>query len=143
MPVAENLDHTFAAYSRRAFLMTMVVAPALLTARKIVSAKEEISIASPNGKVQFALLHDLGQLSYRVTLNNSAVLEKSQLGIVIDGIDLSREVTVKRVAHYQIHEEYRTRGVHSEAINSCNGARISLNHVSSKTDYIVEVRAFD
>jgi len=121
----------------------MIVAPALFKDWQIVGAKEEINVASPNGKVQFELLHEVEQLSYRVSLNNSPVLEKSQLGIVIDGIELSREVAVKKVAHYQIHEKYPTRGVHSEAVNSCNGARISLSHVASKTSYILEVRVFD
>jgi alpha-glucosidase len=140
---ADNSDHKFAGCSRRAFLTTMIGAPVVLRDWQIVRARDEISVASPNGKVQFELHHELEQLSYRVFLNNSPVLETSQLGIVIEGIDLSRGVTVKRVAHYRIHEKYPTRGMHSAALDSCNGARISLSHVSSKTSYVLELRTFD
>jgi alpha-glucosidase len=71
------------------------------------------------------------------------VIETSRLGIRVDGVDLGQGFKVGKVEPYRLKERYPTRGVHSEAVNYCNGAQISIHHAESKTDYLIEIRAFD
>lgn len=141
-PLATALPRT--GYSRRAFLSTALAAPALIISLpKLATAAAEISITSPDGKVRFELLRDQLQLRYRVTLNRKAVLATSQMGIIVDNVDLGRDVTAGKIISYRVKERYSSRFVHSEAINNCNGARIALTHLPTRTDYTVEVRAFN
>jgi len=102
------------------------------------------SVASPNGKLAFELTRtNPSTLTYRVTLGNHTVIGPSRLGIVVDNIDLGRGVQPGKADSYHIDEAYACRGVHSKAINRCNGAKISLLHKESGTAYTLEVRVFD
>jgi alpha-glucosidase len=124
-------------------MATLIAAPLLLADLRVRNAHQEMIVKSPDGQVQFALLSEIGQLSYLVNRNRSPVLEKSQLGIVVDGIDLGHGIAIEKIERYRINEKYPARGVHSEAVNNCNGARISVRHVATKTDYTFEVRAYN
>jgi alpha-glucosidase len=131
-------------YSRRAFLSTALITPILAKDTSLFLQQPVINIASPDGKVQFQLvLREQANLSFRATFKNQAVIETSGLGIVIDGVDLGQGVDVGRVDRYQVKEKYASRGVHSEAINHCNGAKIPINHKASNTNFTLEVRAFN
>ena len=131
-------------YSRRAFLEAAVVAPVLISnLRTTKAAGERVSFISPNGQVQFVLLPAGAQLRYQVTRKNRNIIDTSQLGIVVDGIDLSRDSTITRIERYRVNEKYPSRGIHSEAINSANGARISLTHKASKTNHLLEIRVYN
>jgi alpha-glucosidase len=101
-------------------------------------------VGSPDGKVQFEMLRR-GQprLTYRATFSGRAVIEPSSLGIVIDGVDLTEGAKIENIERYRMKETYPWHGVHSEAVNDCRGAKISLRRVKSKTNYTLEVRAFD
>jgi alpha-glucosidase len=61
---------------------------------------------------------------------------------VVDGVNLGQGAEVLQSEPFQIAERYQTRGVHSKAVNHCNGARISARHIETKTDYTIEVRVF-
>ncbi|HKC64856.1 MAG TPA: glycoside hydrolase family 97 N-terminal domain-containing protein [Pyrinomonadaceae bacterium] len=133
-------------YSRRAFLSTAIAGSVLAAKFPIVEAlsADEIKLISPNGEVQFQLLsHVPEQARYKVTFKNRAVIETSRMGIVVDGVDLGHGIEVGRVERYRVREKYPSRGVHSEAVNDCNGAKISAHHKESRTDYTIEVRAFN
>jgi alpha-glucosidase len=107
-------------------------------------ASDEIKVVSPDGQVQFKLLgHDQSRLSYQIAFKNKPVIEPSPMGIIIDGVDLGQGAEAGKVDAYQAKEKYPWRGVHSEAVNHCHGARISLRHVKSKISFTVEVRAFN
>ena len=135
---------TKADLSRRDFLSTAVAAPVLLGAlRNAKAAGEVISFKSPNSEVQF-VLHTTGpQLRYRITRADRSVIELSELAFLLDGIDLGRDSTISKIERYRVYEKYSTRGIHSSAVNSCLGARISIRHPASKTEYVMEVRAFN
>src|SRR5258708_5619542 len=135
---------TKARYSRREFLATAVVAPVIISnLRTAKAAGEVISFKSPNGQVQFILFAAGSQLWYRVTRKTQIIIETSQLGILIDGVALTRDSTINKIERYRISEKYASRGIHSEATNNCNCARISLTHKASKTDYLLEVRVYN
>jgi alpha-glucosidase len=133
-------------YSRRAFLSTAVVVPVLVAHRpsKGAAGRGDMEIASPAGSVRFQLSRaSSGQLSYSVALKGGPVIEASRLGMTLDGVDLGQGFEVLRVERYRLRESYASRGVHSEAVNHCHGAKVFARHSESKTDYLIEVRAFD
>ena len=131
-------------YSRREFLATSIAAPLLIAnLRPANPAGEVITFKSPNGQVQFALFTTGPQLRYQITRANRVIVELSQFGLLLGGTDLCRDSTISRIERYRISEEYSTRGIHSSAVNNCLGARISIRQPASKTDYVMEVRAFN
>ena len=76
-------------------------------------------------------------------LKHKPVIETSAIGIIIDGVDLGQGVEVGKVDTYRVKETYPWRGVHSEAVNHFNGSKISVKHVKSNTNYILEARVFN
>lgn len=101
------------------------------------------SIYSPDSNVQFELLLSESRLKYVVRLKSKPVIEESPMGIIVDSISLTEDVEVGKVKSYQMNETYPWRGVHSQAVNHCNGVTISLKHRESDTSYTLEIRAFD
>ena len=134
-------------FSRRVFLSRAAVMPFLMTERDARAARSvdtrPLRIASPNGAVRFEVFLREECLSYRVSLNNMNVIETSKMGIVVDNVDLGQGVKLGAMNGYRINERYLTRGVHSQALNACNGARFSVTHKESGTSYTIDARAFD
>jgi alpha-glucosidase len=132
-------------YSRRDFLTQAVAAPAIvagLSAITDASARENI-IASPNGRIRFHLANDGSQLSFRATLNNREVIESSRLHFRLNTIGLTADARINKSEHYRIRESYSTRGGHSTALNNCSGARVSLQHQKSQTNYQLDIRSYN
>jgi len=126
-----------------------LLAPAALLAVLIAGPAENnvafpITVASPNSAIKFDLsLRSEQRLSYRVTLNERPVIELSRAGVIVDGINLGDGVSVAAVERSRHDERYRTRGVHSVAVNRYNGAKVTLLHEPSGTRYVMEIRGFD
>ncbi len=78
-----------------------------------------------------------------MTFKGKAVIEKSPLGVTVDNIDLGRGVKIGKADRYEINETYAWRGVHSTAVNHCNGAKLSLTHAQNKMAYVLDVRVFN
>ena len=131
-------------FSRRDFLST-AASVVLISQIPLPTIDEErpIKISSPDRNVTFELLGDSKQLNYRVSLKQRLVLANSRLGISVDGVELTRDVRIKQVETYRVREKYPMLGLHSEAVNHANGARISATHLASKTDFTVDIRVFD
>jgi alpha-glucosidase len=136
---------------KRNSIVTIVIGIAgtllsLLLAGCLGRASDEVSLLSPDGNVQLKIFLDEGQVKYGVTFKDKAVIETSRVQFTVDGIDLSEGVTVGGVERYQVKETYPWRGVHSQAVNNCNGAKISLKHAKSNpqlADYTLEARSFN
>src|SRR5262245_1646910 len=140
----KNIDPQERRRSRREFLSTALAAPILVTELSSPFQSNNISVASPDGRIRFELLpREQAQLSYRVTFRNRAVIEDSPLGIDIGGIDLCRGVEIGKAERYKLNERYDLRGVHSMALNRCNGAKLSLKHKKSGIGFTLDVRAFN
>ena len=130
--------------SRRDFIATALAAPVLIAGLRTVNAAGEvITFKSPNGQVQFILFAAGPQLRYRVTRANQIVVDLSSLGILVVGVDLCRDRTITNIERYRVFEQYPARGVHSTVTDNCNGAKISMRHNASKTDYVLDVRAYN
>jgi len=101
-------------------------------------------VISPDGNVHLkVLVLDNARLGYEVTYKGKPVIDKSPMGITIDNLNLGDGVKIGNAVRYEINETYLWRGVHSEAVNRCNGAKISITHKESRTNYTVDVRAFN
>ncbi|HEY7090377.1 MAG TPA: glycoside hydrolase family 97 N-terminal domain-containing protein [Tepidisphaeraceae bacterium] len=101
-----------------------------------------IALASPDGNINFVLQMDPPRPRFSVALKNAPVLEPSPIFFTLDGVDLADGAQLAgAVERYDINETYPYRGVHSTAVNRCNGIKIPLRHPSSNTNYTLEVRA--
>ncbi len=137
--------------SRRDFLSAALaapVAPALARdvwkAWRVRDPGDAPGVSSPDGRVEFRLLPGAeSRLRFGITFGNRPVIEPSPLSLVVDGVDVGQGVEVGNVERYETNQRYAWRGVHSEAINRCKGARIALRHTASRSDYVLDVRAFD
>lgn len=127
--------------TRRVFLSTALAAP---FAGFAIRFQRPIIIAGPDGRIEFQLLTaEAGRLSYSVAFRKRAVIETSALGMIIGGADLCQGVEIGGMERYRVNERYAWRGNHSEAVNRCNGARLSLRHAASGANFTLEVRAFN
>ena len=129
------------------FVLTLTAVACLLLlvlVPQVGWAFEGVELASPNGLVEFHLTErEANSLSYEVRFRGKPVIEPSALGIVVDGVNLGFGVEVGGTERYQVDETYPWYGVHSTAINKCNGVRIAVTHRESGTAYTLDVRAYD
>jgi len=104
---------------------------------------KQIDVKSPNGKVAFSLLPNAERLTFTVRSDDASILEPSPVVMEVDGYDLSSGVVFDTLETYSLDETYPWYGAHSQAVNKCTGAKISLQHDLSFTRYSLEVRVFD
>jgi alpha-glucosidase len=104
---------------------------------------EQVQVISPDGNVKLTIMPNAERLSFTVTLGNSAVIDPSTIIMNLDGYDLSSGVVFGNVERYEIDETYPWHGAHNTAVNKCNGAKVSLQHDLSFTDYVLDVRVFN
>jgi alpha-glucosidase len=101
-------------------------------------------VVSPDGKTRFQLApDDAGRLTFTVTSRDRWFIGHSPMFFTVDGTDIAEGAHVSGVDRYSVNETYPWYGVHSMAVNRCNGARFSVRHDKSNTDYSIEARAYD
>lgn len=121
-----------------------LLAALCLLAVQPAAAADNFVLSSPGGRVQFRLLRlDDGRLGYAVALRARPLIEPSPLGIVVDGVNLAAGAEIGPAQHYRVRERYPWYGVHAEAVNYCQGAKIPIKHRPSGTAWTLEVRAYD
>jgi len=104
----------------------------------------EVVLRSPDEAVVLRVAPDeSGRLAYSVTLAGRPVIERSALGVRVDGADLGQGSMLGPVERYSFDERFPWRGVHSTARNRGNGARVAATHAATGTSWIVELRVFD
>ena len=108
-----------------------------------VWAADQVTVASPDGHVQFVLALADGRLQYTVTFNSKTVIAASPLGIVVDGVNLAEGAQIGASEPYRKNETYPWYGAHSIAVDHCNGARVAVTHAKSGTAYTLEIRAYN
>jgi alpha-glucosidase len=89
-----------------------------------------------------SLLEDQ-RLGYTVDFAGRTVIEMSPLGLTVDEADLGDGVSFGQTEQYTINDNFGWRGVHADAFVNCNGAKISIIHKNSKTNYTLDVRVFN
>ena len=116
---------------------------ALLSAAASASAAAAVRVESPHGAVRVTLVADGGRLAQEVRRHGAPVVDRSPLGIRVDGVDLGDGVTIGAVERYRTDEAYAWRGVHATAVDRSRGARVGVRHLATGLSYVVDVRAFD
>src|ERR1035438_2608765 len=121
--------------SRRTQMKPRILFPLALVCLTLPAAAD-VTVASPDGRVQFLLSAGApGHLEYTVTFNSKNVIDRSPLGIVIDKVDLADGAQTGVVDNYKISETYPWYGAHSTAVNNCNGAKVAVRHTKTGTSY--------
>jgi alpha-glucosidase len=104
---------------------------------------EEIRVISPDGRVRFTVGSNPERLTFSAALDQTTFIEPSALHMMLGGCHLSSGVVLDRLERYEVDETYPWHGVHSVAVNQCNGARLFFTHDLSMTSYILEIRAYN
>jgi alpha-glucosidase len=116
----------------------------LAAALLLYEASASSTVTSPNGRLRAIVSsNEEGHLAYEVTLRNQPVVDPSALGLTIDGIDLGQDASIDKIERYSTNQRYAWRGVHAEAIDRSNGARLMMTHRASRTPFVVDLRAYD
>jgi alpha-glucosidase len=119
------------------------IALAWLTIVGAGSAPAQVEIKAPGGHVRLNVFTDKDHPRFEIHAGDVAVLGRSTMGVVVDGVDLGQGAEIGRVESYDGNEVYPTRGVHSKAVNRYSGARIALRHAKSGRLFQVDARVFD
>src|SRR5690349_15361995 len=83
-------------------------------------------VAGPSGEVRVTVSADVSRLEWAVTFRKATVVETSDVVLTVDGEDVTAKVEPGAAERYRIDETYPARGVHSVAVNRCNGLRLPL-----------------
>jgi alpha-glucosidase len=123
---------------RRALLLTVLV----FAGAPLLAVAEDVVVQSPGKKVELRLgAGKDGRLVYGVRLGKDEVVATSPLGILVDGVDLGQGAQVGKVERYALDEKYPWRGVHAQAVNRVNGARVPIR--TGRAPFTIEVRVSD
>ncbi len=102
-----------------------------------------VELASPDGKVAARLtVDDNGRLVYRFARDKVSVLEDSPLGIIVDHVDLGRDVRIGEPKRNTVNERYPWRGVKAQAVNHFHGLTLPVKHKGG-LQWTLEARAYD
>ena len=99
-----------------------------------------LTVKSPDGQISFRLTTG-GELIFGVEAGGKTLVDPSPLRFELDGRMLTAGAAVKGSRRFAVHEQYDWVGVHSPAVNDCNGLEVSL--VKEKTNFSIEIRVFD
>ncbi|HWK57642.1 MAG TPA: glycoside hydrolase family 97 N-terminal domain-containing protein [Parapedobacter sp.] len=105
-----------------------------------LSANEVVH--SPDGKIDFKISVVENGIKYSVSFLKQPVIETSPMHMILDGKDLCAHAELGSAEKYSVDEKYPTRGVHSLAINKCNGVKIPII-AENNTKYFIEVRTYN
>lgn len=108
------------------------------------AAWAQVSLSSPNGGVEFRLsASKTGALEYTVNFKGKPAIEASNVAITVNGANLAQGARLGTVERYEVNEKYPWHGGRAEAIDKCNGARVSVAGASGKLTYTLDIRAYD
>ena len=116
---------------------------AILVAFAVPLGAAELTVPSPDGRIQFQLSWQGKQrLEYAVTFGGKPAIDASPLGIVVDRVNLAEGVQAGQPERYQVDETYPWHGPHATAVNRGNGVNLPL-HPKAAFAYTLEIRAYD
>jgi alpha-glucosidase len=102
------------------------------------------ALASPSAILAARIATDAdGRLTWSLQRGGTRLIDASPLGIVVEGTDLGRGVTLAAPTVTDIDESYAWRGIKRTATNRCRAYRIPVRHPASGVDWLLEARVFD
>ena len=99
-------------------------------------------VSSPDGQVEVRVFTEDNQLYCEATREGNRLLKPSSLGLVVDGVDLGKDVSL--VSHPKVEsidETYPLNGNHPTVRNHCLESALTLR--ASGKEYVLFVRAYD
>jgi alpha-glucosidase len=102
-----------------------------------------INVTSPDGSVECQITSGDHGLEYSINFHQQPVIEKSPITVSLDGAKITDRVELGEPTRYEINETYPYRGVHSQAVNHCLGAKIPVKSTTGGTSFTLEVRVFN
>jgi alpha-glucosidase len=116
----------------------------LLSEAIAVCYGQQVVVHSPDKNVIFkSWVSGESQLFYSVVFAEKEVIEPSPMKLEIEGVEITRNIAFQPAQEYKNSERYIWRGVHSTAVNNCNGAKIYIRNKDKNLEYIVEVRVYN
>ncbi|MCX6328702.1 MAG: glycoside hydrolase family 97 N-terminal domain-containing protein, partial [Bacteroidia bacterium] len=125
------------------FLFTSLIIWQLINLPSMQAAQSQIDISSPDGAIHFLLATNNNQLTFTVTMNGKVIVDESPLYMSVDGEEITGDVKAGRVKTLSVYGTYPLYGLHSKAVNMCNGMIFSYKNIKNKIKYNIEVRVFN
>ncbi|MDB5192514.1 MAG: glycoside hydrolase [Segetibacter sp.] len=122
--------------TRKFCIALLLIMPALS-----IKAADTTTVVSPDKQIQFKLFPVANKLSFKVVFKGVDVVQTSPLVASLNRVTVTDGAKIGTAKSYVIKERYPWYGVHSTAINECNGAKISLIH--KQLAYTLDVRVFN
>jgi alpha-glucosidase len=110
----------------------------LLLLPLLAEAAGPIALRSPDGRILLTIAASEG-LEYEVSFKSAPVIERSRMGITVDGTNLAQKASPGKPQRYRVNEAYPWHGVHARAVDRCEGIRIPLKR--DGVAYTLEARA--
>ncbi|MDP4274377.1 MAG: glycoside hydrolase family 88 protein [Bacteroidota bacterium] len=106
-------------------------------------ASVSVDLSSPDGSVQFKVTSIKKQLYYTVLMNGKTVIEPSPMVMKVDSLVITKNIRIGEVNRYTINETYPWYGLHSTAIDHCNGAQLTIKSMNPHIGYTLDIRVFN
>ncbi|MBD1393394.1 glycoside hydrolase family 97 protein [Mucilaginibacter glaciei] len=100
-----------------------------------------IVVASPDGQVRIKVFLVNQMLNYTVTYKNNPVILSSAMGLVVNRETIGNAQQFGTVKNYAVNQTYGINGVHSTAVDHCNGKTVQV--ISNETPLTLDVRAYN
>lgn len=101
-----------------------------------------VHFPSPGGKVEVNLFTERDELYLEATKEGKKLLGASRLGLVVDGVDLGKRVSMVNIPDVKTKDEtYPLNGNHAQAHNYYREVAVSLQ--ASGKEYVLFLRAYD
>ncbi|MDA3880340.1 MAG: glycoside hydrolase family 97 N-terminal domain-containing protein [Prolixibacteraceae bacterium] len=104
-------------------------------------AIETVEVLSPDENITYKVETKNGKLTYSVFSKDGQIIEKSVLGLNVNGQSISLNSVIKRIENYKLNETYPYRGVHNTAINNFKAAKIYVT--STTSTFVLDVKVFN
>ena len=144
-----NMNINNKSISRNAFsiIVSILIIILINTADNCYSAdnlsNKEILLLSPDNNIKiFVNLDTEAKLYWSVQMQGQAVIEKSPLGLTVDGKNLGQEVNLGIPSRRVIDETYPIFGNHSVAVNHCNEAVVPVS-TANGLKFELDLRAYN
>ncbi|HEY6902127.1 MAG TPA: glycoside hydrolase family 97 N-terminal domain-containing protein, partial [Puia sp.] len=104
-------------------------------------SESTMTVASPDGRLSFRLSSDNTDLLFTLLSTGKPLVLPSPLRFWLDGRLITGKARVLSAKKYSIHESYSWLGVHSTAVNDCNGMEVRLK--KNNLSYVLDIRVFN
>jgi alpha-glucosidase len=107
-------------------------------------AKPAMNLTSPSGNLEATITQHDGRLTYTVIFHGASVIDRSAMGILVDGKDYATSTfDPSAVKTEAVNTTYPLLGVKSIAHNVYNGASIPMTMTGTGEQWTLEARAYD